>query len=87
MSSTNFFINQLSDIFTYEIFFKNSTKNLPSATSTLVESQNPISNSIVVYNLHNLLFNNRLFVFTKIQTRLHTATSFNTVSELYANAN
>ena len=78
--STNFFVNQLVDVFAYEIFLKN----------TSLSSNNFSNNSVIVYNLHNIFSNNRLFVFTKLMPNSPKSAYYctlGTVSELFANAN
>lgn len=78
--STNFFVNQLADVFTYEIFLK----------STSLNTYGFGNNSVIVYNLHNIFSNNRLFVFTKLMPDSRKSAYYatvGTVSELFANAN
>ena len=88
--SSNFFVNQLADAFSYEIFSKNIVNNEKSSISknTLTsKTLTSLSNYIIVYNFHNLISNSRLFIFIRT-TKLATPSSYcSTVAELYANAN
>lgn len=88
--ATSFSPNQLSDILTYEIFlnkYKDATESAPVQDPSKFQNYNTDSNYVLVYNLHNLLHNNRLFIFTKLSGTSSRNFSVNTVSELYINAN
>lgn len=47
----------------------------------------PKSSFIIVYNLHNLLLNNRVFIFVKILSQSSRYSNINTITELFANSN
>lgn len=79
--SSNLFVNQLADIFTYELFLKNTN------SGTQLSHLNTTASSVVVYNIHNIIFNTRFFIFNKMLSRLNTSSVCSTVSELYTNAN
>ena len=84
--ATSLYTYQLSDIFTYELFLKNTHLNSwPNITSNskLLDTG---TSCIVVYNLHNLLTNNRLFIFSKTLIRNNLTNISSTVAELYTNA-
>ena len=76
--STNFFVNQLSDMFTYELFLKDSSLMGFSVSNS----------SVVVYNLHNIFSNSRLFIFIKSFVAFKSGyTRVGTISEIFANSN
>lgn len=74
-----FYSSQLVDLFSYE---------LPLASST--SSKNNVypftSNSILVYNFHNLTTHERFFIFCVELTTRYSNFTINSVSELYPNA-
>lgn len=79
--ATNFSTFQLADVFTYELFLK-KLKQGEFAHKNFTGTAN-----IVVYNLHNLNFNTRLYVFNQVLQTPTTSSSLSTVSELFTNAN
>lgn len=79
--ATNFSTFQLVDIFTYELFLK-KLKQSEACSKNFTGTTN-----VVVYNLHNLNFSTRLYVFTQILHTQRTSSSLSTVSELFTNAN
>lgn len=81
--STNFFIYQLADMFAYELSLRNNS-SLPTPG---IGGSTPHSSCVVVYNLHNLLFSNRMFVFVKVLTHSPRHSNNSTIAELFANAN
>ena len=81
--STNFYVYQLSDMFAYEFSLRSSSKRPTSKLDGVV----PNSSFVVVYNLHNLLFNNRVFIFVKILSQVGYRGASGTVTELFSNAN
>jgi NADH-quinone oxidoreductase subunit C len=88
--ATNFFPNQLSDMFAYELFLSQKTNSTNySVTNGLaaLSLYDANTNYVLVYNLHNLFHNDRLFVFSKINKFSYSNVSVNTISELYVNAN
>lgn len=85
--SSLFYSTQLSDIFAYE---------LPINTNLPVTSESRVSlagNSILVYNFHSILFQQRFFIFVmggskrNINKMTLNWTSLNSISELFLNAN
>lgn len=85
--STNLYIYQLSDIFTYEIFLKTNKIDSQKGLKKNFTSLNTGASSVLVYNLHNLLSGNRIFVFSKTLFKNSSTNLASTVSELYTNAN
>ena len=63
--STNFYNSQLSDIFAYE---------------TSVSTKSLTSNTVIVYNFHNIFFHDRVFLFS---LKRHAVKS---VTDLFPNA-
>lgn len=84
--ATNLYTYQLSDIFTYELFLKKTHLNPRSSIISNSKLLNTGTSCVVVYNLHNLLTNNRLFIFSKTLVRSNLTNISSTVSELYTNA-
>jgi NADH:ubiquinone oxidoreductase subunit C len=85
--ATNLHVYQLSDIFTYEIFLKNTKINTKQDLTSTFTLLNAGVNQVIVYNLHNLLSNNRIFVFSKTLSKHNFTNISSTISELYTNAN
>ena len=85
--STSLYTYQLADMFTYEIFLKNTKLNSQQNLKKKFNLLNSGVSSVVVYNLHNLITNNRLFVFSKTLSQHEYTNISSTVSELYTNAN
>jgi NADH:ubiquinone oxidoreductase subunit C len=81
--STVFYSNQLVDIFSYELPISNSTD---VSNSDLKSYQPSTSNSIVVYNFHNLTFQERFFLFCSDSSKYNNSFKLNSVAELYPNA-
>jgi NADH:ubiquinone oxidoreductase subunit C len=78
--STIFYSSQLVDMFAYELPLTNSTK---------VDSQSIVKNSsdtIVVYNFHNLTFQERFFFFCVDSSPQFSTFRLNSIAELYPNA-
>ena len=75
--STIFYSSQLVDIFAYELPLSNSTD-----TTTPVLS----NSTIVVYNFHNLTFQERFFLFCVDSSPRFSAFRLNSIAELYPNA-
>jgi len=84
--ATSLYTYQLADIFTYELFLKNANLSAWPNTASNAKLLNTSTSCIVVYNLHNLLTNNRLFVFSKALIRSNITNISSTVAELYTNA-
>jgi NADH:ubiquinone oxidoreductase subunit C len=90
--SSMFYSTQLVDIFAYENLKNNYPQN--AATSPLLETKNKLNSKptqTIVYNLHNLLTNNRFFVFTNLSNTLNIKKKKNlnnlkSITELYPNA-
>lgn len=78
--STVFYSSQLVDIFAYELPLANSTST-SSSTSTPFSS-----NTIAVYNFHNLTFQERFFLFCVDSSPKFSSFRLNSVAELYPNA-
>merc|ERR1711934_750120 len=89
--SSIFYSSQLSDILAYELPLvgsKPTTNNKP-----LINLNNMIRPSIIVYNFHSMFFHNRIFLFTqhthqiiqkKIQNNYYT---LNSISEIFPAGN
>lgn len=84
--STNFFNLQLVEIFSYELFLKNFTNVNPVKHNKSEYTQRGNETNVVVYNLHNLLFNSRIFIFTTTSLTNSVITPLETVAELFTNA-
>jgi NADH:ubiquinone oxidoreductase subunit C len=84
--SSLFYSTQLCEIFAYEVPLNN---NNISTKITLPL----ISSSVIVYNFHNILFQQRFFIFTisnikqNIKKNSITWASLNSITELFLNAN
>ncbi len=83
--SSLFYSTQLVDMFAYELPFTNNfekNKKIPL-----------INNSIIVYNLHSILFQQRFFIFVllnqtqNINKNSISWNSLNSITELFLNAN
>nr|YP_010049599.1 NADH dehydrogenase subunit 9 [Halteria grandinella]QPL16004.1 NADH dehydrogenase subunit 9 [Halteria grandinella] len=84
--SSLFYSTQLTEIFSYEIpFNKNINKNDQNISL--------INNSILVYNFHSILFQQRFFLFVISNTKQNIKknninwNSLNSITELFLNAN
>lgn len=78
--SSIFYSNQLVDLFSYELPIR-SDKVLKKDTLTLPN----YSGSYLVYNFHNITFQDRLFFFC-VSTTSSTSSELNSVAELFPNA-
>jgi NADH:ubiquinone oxidoreductase subunit C len=58
----------------------------PNLSNTSLENFN-LSNSIVVYNFHSIMFHERFFFFSVEPTKTSNNFSLNSISELYPNTN
>ena len=83
--SSLFYSTQLIDIFSYELPINNNiqkNKNIPL-----------VNNSLIVYNFHSVLFQQRFFIFVisnqkkNIKKNLISWNSLNSITELFLNAN
>jgi NADH:ubiquinone oxidoreductase subunit C len=87
-----FFSSQLVDLFSYELPLGNNTGI--SYDDTTSNPSNPFhvnnslytSNSIIVYNFHNLMFQERFFFFCTELANQKFNFTLNSISELYPNA-
>jgi len=80
--STIFYSSQLVDIFAYELPLSNSTNN-----SLSEDRLSSFSNStVVLYNFHNLTFQERFFFFCVDSSPRFSSFRLNSVAELYPNA-
>lgn len=84
--SSLFYSTQLTEIFSYEIpFNKNINKNDQNVSL--------VNNSILVYNFHSILFQQRFFLFVISNTKQNIKknninwNSLNSITELFLNAN
>lgn len=77
--SSIFYLTQLADIFSYEVPKDNSL------TYKLTGSKNT-TDSYVVYNFHNLLFQDRISLFAIDSFGSNYGNSLNSISELYPNS-
>jgi len=84
--SSLFYSTQLTEIFSYEIpFNKNINKNDQNISL--------VNNSILVYNFHSILFQQRFFLFAISNTKQNIKknninwNSLNSITELFLNAN
>ena len=80
--SSILYSSQLVDIFSYELPLSNSDRSFKQTSNTLYTQ-----NSIVVYNFHNLTFQERFFFFCVESVKNFTNFSLNSISELYPTAN
>ena len=85
--SSLFYSTQLCEIFSYE---------LPSNSNNLLDKNSKLSilnNSLVVYNFHSLLSNQRFFIFININNKRNVNklslswNYLNSITELFLNAN
>jgi NADH:ubiquinone oxidoreductase subunit C len=88
--SSLFYSTQLCEIFAYETFSNTNQVNL----NPILESKIPLTNnSIIVYNFHCILFQQRFFIFSLLNNKKNiknqslTLNSLNSITELYLNAN
>ncbi len=88
--SSLFYSTQLCEIFAYETFSNTNQVNL----NPILDSKIPLTNnSIIVYNFHCILFQQRFFIFSLLNNKKNiknqslTLNSLNSITELYLNAN
>ena len=80
--SSILYSSQLVDIFSYELPLSNSDRDFKKTSNNLFTQ-----NSIVVYNFHNLTYQERFFFFcAELPTKFNGFT-LNSISELFPNAN
>ena len=91
--STIFFANQLVDLFAYELptaFINLTVETISDYQKNFKNNLNNVltknSNSIVVYNFHNLAFQERFFVFAADLVSNCVNFTINSISELFPNA-
>lgn len=83
--SSLFYSTQLCDIFCYELPITNNEKK--NGNLSLINS------SIIVYNFHSILFQQRFFIFVLLNTKKNINkntinwNSLNSITELFVNAN
>lgn len=84
--SSLFYSTQLIEIFSYELPFNKNVKSTPQKISL-------INNSILVYNFHSILFQQRFFIFVISNSKQNIKknniawNSLNSITELFLNAN
>lgn len=78
-----FYMTQLSDIFAYELPVSNNHTN-DSGESALLNKR--VSESCVVYNFHNLLWQDRFFLFCIDSRSGVNSSNLNSIAELFPNA-
>jgi NADH:ubiquinone oxidoreductase subunit C len=83
--STVFYSSQLVDLFAYELPLNNRSES-QMLDSQLVEAARTF-NSVVVYNFHNLTFQERFFFFCVESSIDSTSHALSSIAELYPNAN
>jgi hypothetical protein len=91
--SSIFYSNQLVDIFAYELPLSSSNidsldiDKTSSMENLILNGDLTTSNTIVVYNFHNLTYQERFFFFcAELPTKFNGFT-LNSISELFPNAN
>jgi len=91
--SSIFYSNQLVDMFAYELPLSTSNVNslnsedIPTIEKLILTNGLTTSNTIVVYNFHNLTYQERFFFFcAELPTKFNGFT-LNSISELFPNAN
>jgi len=91
--SSIFYSNQLVDMFAYELPLSTSNVNslnsedIPTIEKLILNNGLTTSNTIVVYNFHNLTYQERFFFFcAELPTKFNGFT-LNSISELFPNAN
>jgi len=80
--SSVLYSSQLVDIFSYELPLSNSDREFTTNKNSFFSQ-----NSIVVYNFHNLTFQERFFFFCVESVKNYASFSLNSITELYPNAN
>ncbi len=91
--STIFFTNQLIDLFAYELPVAIINLTTDVATNYMESFKNNLnsfllknSNSVIVYNFHNLFLQERFFVFAVDLVSKYFNFTVNSISELFPNA-
>lgn len=85
--SSLFYSTQLIDIFSYET--QNNTNNIASKNALISAT----STNVLVYNFHNILTNQRFFVFSSVNSSISLKKNFfyknttTSVTEIFLNAN
>lgn len=88
--STIFYSTQLVDLFAYDL---PTNLNLPFLNKHNFSKISLLNNSVLVYNFHSILFQQRFFIFilntpqTNINKNSINWTSLNSITELFFNAN
>ena len=83
--SSLFYSTQLIDIFSYELPINNNVEKKKTIPS--------INNSLIVYNFHSILFQQRFFIFVLLNQKNNIKknninwNSLNSITELFLNAN
>jgi len=80
--SSLFFSTQLVDLFAYELPMENSVINSKEVTSL----SKIYSESILVYNFHNLMYQDRFFFFCIDSSKKLNDFSINSIGEVFPNA-
>lgn len=78
--SSIFYSNQLIDLFSYELPIRSEKALMRDVTNIPNYSE-----SYLVYNFHNITFQDRLFFFC-VNTTSSTSSELNSVAELFPNA-
>jgi hypothetical protein len=78
--SSVFYSSQLVDLFSYELPISTAINSNQSVNNVFT------SNSVLVYNFHNLTTHDRFFVFCVESVSGYDKFSINSVSELYPNS-
>jgi len=78
--SSVFYSSQLVDLFSYELPISTAINSSQSVDNVFT------SNSVLVYNFHNLTTHDRFFVFCVEAVSVYDRFSINSVAELYPNA-
>jgi len=81
--SSVFYSSQLVDMFAYELPVSNSQARSDESSSILPGT----SDTIVVYNFHNLSFHERFFIFCANSSSQFTSFALSSIAEIYPNSN
>lgn len=90
--SSLFYSTQLCEIFSYEVPYNNNI-NANFKNENINKLIPLINNSIIVYNFHCILYQQRFFIFSILNNKQNiknnsiTWNSLNSITELYLNAN
>lgn len=92
--SSLFYSTQLCEIFSYEVPYNNNNRISIENENKKNEKIIPlVNNSIIVYNFHSILYQQRFFIFSILNNKQNiknnsiTWNSLNSITELYLNAN